>query len=78
MEFSFDPRLAIFKQDSSNSDDGTSLLDIILRRGFENCDVLEENESKDSSSVFYTLSWSIILRCPCFVSLLSFESLLES
>ena len=78
MDFSFDPKLAISKQASSDSDDGTSLLDISLRRGFESCDALEENESEDSSSVFYTLSWSIIIRCPCFVAVLSSESLLES
>ena len=78
LEFSFDSRLAILKQASSDSDDVTSLRDISLRRGFEWCDTLEWPEIEDSSAVFCTLSWSIILRLPCFVLVLSTESLLES
>ena len=58
MEFSFDSRLTISKQESSHFDDVTSLLDISLLRGFDGCDTLEWSEIENSSTVFCTLFWS--------------------
>ena len=78
LEFSFDSWLASPKQASFDSDDVTSLRDISLRHGFGYCDALDWPEIDDSSAEICTLSWSIILRLPCLLKVLSSESLLES
>ena len=78
LEFYFDAMLARSKYSSSDSDEVTSRLDISLRRGFDCFDALNWPEVDTSSVELGMLFWSIILRLPCLLIVLSSESLLES
>ena len=78
MELSVDPLLAKSKQTSSDSNEVASMRDIIVLLGFMKSESLKQFELEVSSSVFWSSSGSMILRCPRFDSVLASDPLLES
>ena len=75
---SFDPQLANSIQASSESDEFKSMRGSIFLRGVVRFDSFEWFEVEVSSSLFWSLSSSMILRCPCLGAVLPSELLLES